>query len=35
MSALGELAKDLPIRKTRLATLRQVLKEDRCRVAQP
>lgn len=35
MSALPELAKDLPIRKTRLATLRKVLEEDRRRVAKP
>lgn len=34
MSALPELAKDLPIRKSRLTALRQVLEEDRKRVAQ-
>lgn len=34
MSALPELAKDLPIRKTRLAALRKVLEEDRVRVAK-
>lgn len=33
MNALPELAKDLPIRKNRLATLRRVLEEDRQRVA--
>lgn len=34
MSALPELAKNLPIRKSRLATLRRVLEEDRQRVAK-
>ncbi|MDP1634861.1 MAG: type II toxin-antitoxin system HipA family toxin [Gallionellaceae bacterium] len=33
MNALPELARDLPIRKNRLATLRRVLEEDRQRVA--
>ncbi len=34
VSALPELAQDLPIRKNRLATLRRVLEEDRQRVTQ-
>jgi serine/threonine-protein kinase HipA len=34
MSVLPEIAKNLPIRKSRLTTLRRVLEEDRQRVAQ-